>query len=197
MRIFGQTLTAAALVAASLGLGGCASLQPQDFANSTPTFQPEAYFAGRTRSWGVFETPGGAPASQFTGDTVGRREPGGTVSFEQSVAFDDGTRLDRSWRLTRIDEHHLEATGTDVVGVVKGEIYGRVLHLAYTVRTEPGNALSTVDFEQWMYLQDDGVTVLNRSIIRKFGFVVRMATERFVRSPERVGSRVAARGRIR
>lgn len=186
MRILRQ---AVALAGLALALAGCAGLQPQDFASSGPVFQPDVYFSGRTQSWGVFETPGGAPRSQFTGETFGRREADGTVAFDQTIAFDDGTRTNRSWRMRRIDDHHIEATGSDVVGVARGEMYGRALYLRSTIRTEPGNAVSTVDFEQWMYLQEDGVTVLNRSIIRKFGIVVRMANERFVRRSGRGSGR--------
>lgn len=146
-----------------------------------PLFRPEIYFAGHTHADGAFVDASGKPESRFVGDTTGRRDPDGSTTFRQAIRFDDGTRRDRTWRIVPVDAGHIVATGSDIVGFAQGEIAGNVLHLAYTVRTDPQNPLLDVEFEQTMTLQPDGRTLINRSTIRKFGFVVRRASERFVR----------------
>ena len=123
----------------------------------------------------------GQPQSRLSGDTAGDRERDGSTVFRQQIRFDDGTRRDRTWRIVPVDAHRLVATATDIVGFAQGEIDGRVLHLSYTVRTDPQNPLLDVDFDQRMTLMADGRTVQNDTIIRKFGFVVRRLNERFVR----------------
>lgn len=152
-------------------------------------FRPELYFAGRTRSEGAFVDAQGRPESRFSGDTAGRREADGATVFRQAIRFDDGTRRDRSWRIVPVDAGHLVATATDIVGFAQGTIDGRTLHLAYTVRTDPQNPLLDVDFEQTMTLQADGRTVTNRSVIRKFGFLVKELRETFVRRSVGAGRR--------
>lgn len=153
------------------------------------SFQPEVFFAGATRSEGAFLAADGRPADRFTGETRGRREPDGSATFDQTIRFADGSVRQRSWRIVRTGPNAIEATGSEVVGIARGEIGGRTLRLLSTIRLDAGNPLSDVDFEQVMELQSDGRTVTNRSIIRKLGFVVREADERFVRVGGGPGSR--------
>lgn len=144
------------------------------------SFRPEAFFAGRTRSEGAFVDGQGRPESRFVGDTRGRRAPDGSTIFHQVIRFDDGTRRVRDWRIVRRGDE-VEATASDVVGVARGRIVGRELRLDYTVRTAAGNPLLDVDFEQHLVLERGGRSVANRSIIRKFGIVIREARERFLK----------------
>lgn len=165
-------------LAASVLLGG---ILP-GAARTETLLRPELYFAGRTHAEGAFVDEAGRPESRFSGDTRGYRERDGSTVFRQVVRFDDGTSRDRTWRIVPLDSRHLVATASDMIGFAKGEIEGRVLRLAYTVRTDPANPLLDVDFEQTMTLLPDGRTLRNDSVIRKFGIVVKRASERFVRA---------------
>lgn len=181
---------AASLLVAMLPCIGSQSALAQ-VARREAAFAPEIFFAGRTRSEGAF-LGASKPGDRFTGETRGRREPDGATTFDQVIRFDDGKVRRRDFRLVRTGPATLEVTGSEVVGVARGEIGGQTLRLVSTIRSDPANPLLDVEFEQIMELQDDGRTLRNRSTIRKLGIVLLEADERFVQ----VGAgRRAGRGR--
>ncbi len=163
-----------------LAFAGCASLPPERFASARPAFDPMAYFTGHTHSWGVFENRAGNPSKRFTTDCVGRRD-GDTLVLDQTFTYEDGSTQQRHWRIRRTDAHRYEATANDVVGVGSGEAYGNAFHWEYTVALKTGNPLFNVRLRQWMYLQTDGRTVLNRGSVNKFGVEIAQVTEDFQR----------------
>lgn len=175
-----------ALIGLGVALAGCVAPQQQAaFDGSGPAFAPERFFAGRARFWGVVESVQGGPSAQFAGTLTGRREGEDAVHVDEDLAFADGTKLVRSWRLRRLEGQQVEATGSDIAGVARGEISGRLLHLRYAAAADAPSRASGLDVEHWMYLQDDGVTVLNRTVTRRAGTVIRMTTERLVRAEDR------------
>ena len=166
------------LFAVVLALAGCASLPPERFADAKPTFDPMAYFNGHTHSWGVFENRAGDPSKRFTTDCHGHRE-GDVLVLDQTFTYEDGHTQQRHWRIRRMDAHHYEATANDVVGTGTGEAYGNAFHWEYTVALKPGNPLENVRLKQWMYLQPDGHTMLNRGSVKLFGIEVAQIAESF------------------
>ncbi|HEY0791339.1 MAG TPA: DUF3833 family protein [Chthoniobacterales bacterium] len=171
------------LVALSLALGGCTTLQPPHFAGTQPLLEPDRFFTGHTCSWGVFEDRAGAnPRRPFTTECFGRRERGELI-LAQTFTYGDGTVQHRVWRIRRLDLHHYEAVANDVVGVGRGEAYGNAFHWEYTVALKPGNPLFRVKLKQWMYLQKDLRTLLNRGTVSVFGVTVAQVTEEFRRQP--------------
>ena len=179
-----------ALAGALLLLTGCSHLQPRDFSRVEPVFDPMNFFTGHTQSWGVFEDRTGAnPSRWFTTDCLGHRENGALV-LAQTFTYNDGSVQHRLWRIRRVDEHHYEATASDVVGTGQGEADGNAFHWAYTVALKPGNPLFNVRLEQWMYLQADGRTMLNRGTVSKLGVTVAQIAEVFSKAER--GARNAA-----
>jgi len=180
MRHF-RRLGRALLMGALLPLAGCdRPLTIASFEGSAPTLAPEQWFAGHTRSWGVFEDSAGQPVTgQFGTDCQGSTDPDGTLVLAQTVHLADGEVQQRTWRLRRVDAHHYEATAEPVEGIARGEAYGRAFHWTYTLRLPPGDWLHTVQFEHWMYLSDDGSQLLNRFTVSKLGIVVARASELF------------------
>lgn len=162
----------------AVALTGCAALAPRDFAE--PRFDPIAFFTGTTKSSGVIENRGGSPTQRVETKTRGRLS-GEILELEQDLAFSDGKRQHRSWRIRRIDPHFYEATANDMVGSARGEAYGNVFHWSFRLALSPGNPLGNVRMTQWMYLQPDGKTMINHTTIRKFGIVVAQVTEQFRR----------------
>jgi hypothetical protein len=69
-----------------------------------------------------------------------------------------------------------------MVGTAVGEASGRVFHWRWVLATEPGNWLADVTLEQWMYLTDAG-SMINRTVVTKFGVVVAGVTEQFAKQP--------------
>lgn len=166
------------LTALAVVLAGCASKQVESFKDGRPLFRPEKYFAGKTHSWGVFETRSGEPTQLLHTETIGRWD-GSVLHFEQDLTFEHGRTMHRSWLVRRLDEHRYSATGTGIVGVAQGEAYGNVFHLDFTLDALPGNPLGRVQMSQWMYLQPDGVTLVNRDTLSKAGLIVAQITEQF------------------
>lgn len=167
-----------------LPIGACSEpLSPQGFTHVGPRLEPDRFFEGRTRSWGVVEDRSGEPRRRFTTEAVGRRE-GAVLILTQDLNFEDGETQRRVWRLRRTDEHNYEATANVVVGVASGEAHGNAFRWRYTLALESDAAVATVDLRHWMYLQDGGATLVNRVAITKLGFVVGQVTEYFQRVPD-------------
>lgn len=159
-------------------VAGCSSLAPTQFVGAKPEFEPIQFFTGRTSSWGVFENRSGDPSRRFTTTCSGRLE-NGVLVLDQEFVYEDGERQQRHWRIRRTDAHHLEATANDVVGTGTGEVYGNAFRWEYTVALKPGNPLYNVHLKQWMYLQPDRRTMLNRGTVTKLGVEVAQVTEQF------------------
>jgi len=174
------------LIALALVLGGCAAKPVSSFDRGRPLFDPVKYFTGRTQSWGIFETPTGQPRSLLKTTTHGRATADG-LHFEQDLFFEDGKKSHRSWLVRRVDAHHYTATGTGILGTARGTAYGNVFHLEFTLDAVPGNPLGRLHMSQWMYLQPDGVTVINRDTLTKGGIIVAQITEQFCKDEEGVG----------
>lgn len=148
------------------------------FRHGRPALALENYFAGRTHSWGIFETRSGAPRQLLATQTRGRRE-GSVLYFEQDLQFGDGRKMHRSWVIRRVDDRRYTATGTGIIGGARGEARGNALHLEFTLDAWPGNPLGRLHMSQWMYLQRDGVTLINRDTLTKAGVIVTEITEQF------------------
>lgn len=170
-------LNLAAAFSALLSLAGCSTMQPQDFAHSTTTFDLQRFFTGHNRSWGVFENGGGAPRRTFVADSFGKLNPDGSLALTQHFRFSDGKRQLRVWRVRRVDATHWEATANDVVGKAMGESRGNALYWEYTITVNPKNPLATVHVCQWIYQPEGTETVMTRLRITKMGMPLFQVTE--------------------
>lgn len=168
------------LILMLLVMSGCRTMTPSELAATTPVLDPLQYFEGETRSWGVIENRRGDPVSQFRADLTGRRE-GDLLTIEQRFTFVDDRRETRRWRIRRVAPNRYEATANDVVGVSKGEARGNTFHWSYVTAGSRAGFIDDLRYELWMYLMDDGKTLINRVTVTKFGIVVARTTERFRR----------------
>jgi hypothetical protein len=165
---------------AVLLVAGCAApLRPQAFVNTVPKFDPVTFWSGRTTSWGVIENRGGAPTAIITTRTEATAEGVNGLHMVQHV-MSDGKDTVRDWHIRRLGKGLFEASANDMVGTARGSASGRTLHWTWTLATKPGNCFLNVSMEQWMYLADNG-TLMNRTIIRKFGVRLVEVSEQFVR----------------
>ena len=163
-------------------IAGCAApLRPEAFAATSPAFDPVAFWTGRTASWGVVENRDGAPTAIITTATEGTAEGADGLHMVQHVVT-DGKDSVRDWHIRRLGPGQFEATANDMVGTACGSPSGRTLHWTWTLATKPGNCLFDVTMDQWMYLADNS-TLLNRTLITKFGVRLAEVSEQFVRSP--------------
>lgn len=55
-----------------------------------------------------------------------------------------------------------------MVGEAHGETYGQALNWRYTLRLPAEGRVWKVNFDDWMFLQQDGV-LINKAVMKKFG----------------------------
>ena len=168
------------LFAASLLVffAGCANMKPAAFYNGKPTLDPVKFFGGHTISTGVIENHGGKPTARITTETTGKLIDS-LLYIEQDLYPEGSKKNHRVFKLIQVDEHHVDATADDIAGTAHGLLYGN--EFSWTFRRKmPGRTfIRHVRMSQNMYLMPDGETMIIRSVIRKFGFVVAQITEEF------------------
>lgn len=156
---------------------GCSGMKPSDFAGNEPKFVLEDYFKGETRAWGLFEDRFGNFRRQFTVDITGTWD-GTDLVLDERFVYDDGERDRRVWTLTKTGENTYEGTAADVIGKAHGEIAGNAFNFRYDLNLKVGDGTWKVSFDDWMFLQPDGV-LLNRATMSKFGLELGVVTIAF------------------
>ena len=159
-------------------LAGCAGIKPVSFENGQPKLDPVGFFGGRTRSAGVMETPGGKPSRRITTETQGSIKDG-VLHIEQNLYPEGQKKNHRVFVLHQIDEHHVDATADDIVGTAHGLLYGNYFTWTFRHTLTNRKFIRHVRMTQYMYLMPDGKTLIIRSVVRKFGFVLAQITEQF------------------
>lgn len=157
----------AVLFVALFTLAGCTDMKIEDFSSGTPAFDPFDYFAGETRAWGVFEDRFGTVRRQFEVDITGTVE-NGTLTLDESFRYADGETDRRVWRIRRNGNGGFIGTADDVIGEATGEAAGNALHWEYDMDLAVGDDTWRVRFDDWMFLQEDGV-LINRARVTKWG----------------------------
>jgi hypothetical protein len=148
-------------------MSGCVSMEPHTFENTQPRFVVEEYFAGKTKAWGIFEDRFGNLRRQFVVDIDGQWD-GDVLTLEEHFKYSDGETETRTWNIYKHNEHDYTGTAGGVVGKAVGQSYGNALQWQYVFNLKIGEKTLKVRFDDWMYLQSDGV-LLNRAKVTKFG----------------------------
>ena len=151
-------------------LTGCSSMKPEDFAGKEPRFLIEDYFAGRTKAWGIFQDRFGTVRRQFQVDIEGTWD-GEILTLVEDFRYDDGEREQRTWRIRKTGEHGYEGSADGVIGKAEGSAFGNALNWRYDFDLKVGDSSWTVTFDDWLFLQDDGI-VINRAEVTKFGIQI-------------------------
>lgn len=159
-------LTVLLLVSMTI-LTGCAGMKPEDFAGQEPRFRIEEYFAGNTRAWGIFQDRFGKLRRQFVVDIDGSWD-GETLTLVENFVYDDGETEQRVWTIHKTGDHSYEGRADGVIGMAEGKSYGNVLNWHYRFALPVGDSTWNVTFDDWMFLQGDGV-MINRAEVTKFG----------------------------
>ncbi len=147
---------------------GCTAMPIENYRNHEPPLLLADYFVGQTRAWGMFQDRKGDVQRRFTVDIKGYIDNDELV-LEEDFVYADGTTDRRVWRIRKLDEHHYEGRAADVIGTAKGVTYGNALNWAYTLDLPYKDGTVKVQFDDWMFLQPDGV-LINRAKMSKFGF---------------------------
>jgi len=151
-----------------------------DFADRTPSLAVEDYFAGRTLGYGLFEDRFGTVRRQFTVEIDGE-VTGDTLVLDERFHYADGERDRRVWTIVRTAPGFYEGRAGDVIGMAHGHARGNALNWTYDMNLKVGNGTWRVAFDDWMFLQPDGV-LMNRARISKWGFDIGTVTLVFLKS---------------
>jgi hypothetical protein len=142
-------------------------MKPQDFANTEPRLVIEEYFGGQTKAWGIFEDRFGDLRRQFMVDIVGTWD-GRELVLKEDFLYEDGETDRRVWRIIKVNANRYEGRADDVIGTATGQSYGNALNWRYTLDLKVGDGSWRVAFDDWMFLQRDGV-LINRARVYKWG----------------------------
>jgi hypothetical protein len=142
-------------------------MSAEEYKDTTPRFDVAEYFTGRSRAWGIFQDRSGSVKRQFTVDLHGEMQ-GDTLVLTEDFNYADGEQAQRIWRIRKTGAHRYEGRADDVEGVAVGNAYGNALNWRYTLRLRVDDSVYRVNFDDWMFLQPDGV-LLNRARMSKFG----------------------------
>jgi len=179
MRFRNLTLPAL-LLGAALALSGCETMTPDDFKDRSPKLDLFDYFQGRTQAWGLFEDRFGKVRRQFQVDIEGRVE-GATLTLDEGFRYDDGELARRVWTIRRDGPDAYLGRAADVVGEARGRASGNALNWSYTLDLPVGGSTWRVVFDDWMFLQPNGV-MINRARVSKWGLEIGSVTL-FFRKP--------------
>ncbi|MEK9685456.1 MAG: DUF3833 domain-containing protein [Rhodospirillaceae bacterium] len=168
-------------------LPGCSGMTPRDFAQSGPKLVIEEYFAGQTKAWGIFEDRFGTLRRQFTVLIDGKWD-GKTLTLDERFDYKDGEKDRRVWRITKKDKDTYEGKAADVLGVATGKASGNALNWTYEMDLKIGDGTLRVAFNDWMFLQSDGV-LINRARVSKLGIDIGTVTL-FFKKPEKVEAKM-------
>ncbi len=153
-------------------------MKPTAFADADKNLKPIDFFVGKTRSTGVIENKVGKPTARIVTETNGVRNDS-IISIEQDLYPEGSKKNHRSWKLKIIDEHHLDATANDIDGTAHGLLYGNNFSWTFRLKLSQRKFIKHLRMSQNMYVMPDGKTMIIRSVLRKFGFVVVQITEQF------------------
>lgn len=160
-------------------LTGCNSMKPQDFKESEPKLTLFDYFKGKTSAWGIFEDRFGNVRRQFQVDIEGRIN-GNEMTLDERFNYNDGEKDQRIWRIRKTGDQTFVGEADDVIGIAKGEVQGNALNWTYDLNLKVGDRSYKVHFDDWMFLQSDGV-MINRARLSKWGFDIGEVTLFFMK----------------
>ena len=125
------------------------------------------YFEGDVRAWGQFSDRSGRVVKRFTVAIEGK-VAGDTLTLDERFSYSDGSSSRRVWTIERTAPGRYRGRADDVIGQAEGSTAGNALQWRYTLALPVDGRTWQVDFDDWMYLQPDGV-MLNKSVMSKFG----------------------------
>ena len=148
-----------------------------DFAGTRPEMKPETYFLGETRGWGMFHDRFGNLRRQFTVDMVGEMR-GDVFVLNEDFVYDNGKTERRIWELKPLVDGTYEGVAGDVIGMAEGRAKGNAFNWNYNLKLKVGDSHWRVAFDDWLYLQPDGV-ILNRATATRWGIEIGKLTATF------------------
>ncbi|WP_257282716.1 DUF3833 domain-containing protein [Endozoicomonas sp. SESOKO1] len=158
-------------------LTGCTSMNIEDYAASKPGLKIEDYFAGKTVAWGMFQDRFGNVQQRFKVLMTGEVNDG-VLTLDEQFIYSDGSESTRIWNVNIMGDGHYLGTAGDIVGQAIGRSAGNAFNFKYQMRLPIRGREWVVTFDDWMFLQEDGV-LLNVATMSKWGIKLGTLTVAF------------------
>ena len=146
---------------------GCSGVTVDQFSNAERTLALEEYFLGHTRAWGLFEDRFGNVRREFVVDIEGKWD-GKLLTLKEDFVYSDGERESRVWTLEKTGDDTWSGTTDNVVGLATGRTAGNAFNWTYDFNLKVDDSVWKVHFNDWMFLQPNGV-LLNKATITRWG----------------------------
>lgn len=147
--------------------GGCGGMQIKDFQKTEPKFVLEEYFQGHTLAWGMFEDRFGKVQRQFV-VTIDGTWDGNILVLNEDFVYTDGETENRVWSVTKTGADTYQGKTENVIGEASGASAGNAFNWTYQFNLKVGDGYWKVRFDDWMFLQPDGV-LLNKAVVTRWG----------------------------
>lgn len=141
-----------------------------NFTNSLPELNLFDYFDGKTTAWGIFEDRFGTIQKQFRVNIIGKIN-GDYLILDEKFIYNNGDIERRVWNIKKVNNNSYEGKADDIEGIAKGTSNGNALNWQYDMNIKIKGRDFLVHFNDWMFLQDNGV-LINRAKVTKWGFKV-------------------------
>jgi len=151
----------------SVLLCGCAAPDVTHYQNLQPGFDLEAYFLGKTDAWGMFQKRSGEVVKRFHVEITGSKKDRQLI-LDERFSYDDGSKQQRIWTLSRSADGLWHGTASDVVGEAVGQVSGNALHWEYGLLLPVDDSIWQMHFDDWMFMLDERV-MINRASMSKWG----------------------------
>lgn len=138
-----------------------------EYQNSDQKLILEDYFSGHTRAWGLFEDRLGNVRREFVVDIEGEWN-GSQLILTEHFVYSDGERETRVWTLDKTGPDTYAGSTDNLVGEAVGRTAGNAFNWQYDFNLKVGDSTWKVHFNDWMFLQDDGV-LLNKATVSRWG----------------------------
>ena len=158
------------LAALALTLAACSGRPRLEERTDAPqSLVLEAYFDGQLTAWGQFQDRFGTVRRSFVVAIQGEWD-GETLTLTEDFVYEDESREQRVWRLRKTGANTWAGTAASVVGEAVGEVRGDAFNWRYTIDLQTPDGPLRASFDDWMWLQADGNTLINRAYMSKYGF---------------------------
>jgi hypothetical protein len=169
------------LAAGAATLAACATPEVTEYRAEQPALDLRAYFNGKVEGHGLFIDRNGKVVKRFT-VLMDCRWQGDDGVLDEDFRYSDGSTQKRVWRVRKLPDGRYTGRADDVVGQASGQASGNALRWNYTLALPVDGRVWEVQMDDWMYLLE-GQVLLNRTVMRKFGFTLGQVMLSFRRRP--------------
>lgn len=157
-------------------LFGCSvSIDGNKYQAVSPAFDPMVFFNGDIKAWGIVQNRSGNVVQRFQVDIKGSVKDN-ILTLDETFVYGMGEGVEkRIWNIKKLGNNRFEGGASDILGQATGSTYGNAMKWEYLMDLPVGDKSYKVKFEDWIWAFDKN-TIVNRSYIKKFGFVVAEVT---------------------